>query len=171
LTNLVTAIQLAQEKNETALAQTSASFKTEIDSEGLIHLRHFGGWCRQRGVRICPAKPATIAAFIRSEAAIGVPQDRMLAALHAIEQMHDQASEANPVACSMPRAELARMLKVDAPRSWPKAERPLFYDLPPEVQAIVSRREEQNSTSLRRLQNKVAELAKKGNCNDNTKAD
>jgi hypothetical protein len=161
---LVTAIQLAQEKNEAALAQTAASFKTEID----MHLRHFAGWCKQRGVRLCPAKPGTIAAFIRSEAAIGVPQDRILAALRSIEQMHDQAAEPNPVACSMPRAELARILKVTAPRSWPKAERPLFFSLPVEVQQIVARRAEQDSITLRRLQNKVAEALKpKENCSEN----
>jgi hypothetical protein len=172
MTNLVTAISLAQEKNEAALAQQVASPKAELDSDALMLLRHFAAFCKSRGVKVCPARPATIAMFIRSENALGVPVERVLASLAAITIMHDQATEANPCACSMPRAELAKILKVDAPRSWPKAERPLFYDLPPEVQAVVARRSEQDSTALRRLQNKVAEISKKGsNCNDDQKTD
>jgi hypothetical protein len=176
--SLVDAIQLAQEKNESALAQSIPPVKPELDSEGLMLLRHYAAWTQQRGVRFCPSKPATVAAFIRSEAAIGVPPAKLFAAMLAIESMHNSANEANPVACAAPRAELmrimdatdkkditvesqaqlAKVLDVRAPNSWSKSERLLFDDLPPAVKGVIFRRDEQQRRAVRHAQNEAATL-------------
>jgi hypothetical protein len=176
--SLTTAIQLAQEKNESVLAQSIPPAKPELDSEGLMHLRHYAAWCKQRGVRFCPSKPSTIAAFIRSEAANAVPPAKLFAAMLAIEAMHDSQNESNPVACAAPRAELmrimdatdkkditiegqaqlAKVLDVRAPESWNKSERLLFDDLPPAVKGVISRRDEQQRRAVRHAQNEAAQL-------------
>jgi hypothetical protein len=163
LTNLATAIGLAQERNEQKLAAQIPTPKGELDAEALLWLKYFSGYCRDCGVKFCPARPATVAAWIRRESGRGLSEEEILAALRAIEQVHDQSNEANPVATSAVRAELGRILEIKAPRSWKKSEALIFNTLPIEVQQIVARRAEQDSLVLRRLQNKVAELAKKGN--------
>ena len=169
MTDITTAIDLAMDRNAEALTQQIGPVKQVMDSEGLMHLRHFAGWCRQRGVKFCPAKPATIAMFIRTESANHVSAEKILAALRAIEQMHDDQMEANPVACAAPRAELERVTKIEAPRTWPKADRPLFQSLPPDVRAVINRNADFTTLALRRLQNKVAAISKKaGITNDDT---
>ena len=47
------------------------------------------------------------------------------------------------------------MPAVEPPRSWPKADKALFVLLPDDVQAIISRRENQRDRELRRLQGVV----------------
>jgi hypothetical protein len=162
MTNLVTAIEMAQESNERKLSADIEAPKQEIDSEGLLLLRHFAAFTKQRGVRFCPCKPATVAAFIRSEAALGVPPERILATLAAITAVHNQAAEANPVACAMPQAELGRILEIKPPRSWSKklGEDLIFNTLPVDVQYIVKRHADLSSLELRHLQNRVADISK-----------
>lgn len=147
------------DRNAEALTHQIGPVKQEMDSEGLMHLRHFAEFCRQRAVKFCPTKPVVIAIFIRAESANGVPADKILAALRAIEQMHDDQMEANPVACAAPRTELEKITKNEAPRTWPKVDRPLFQSLPPEVRAVIKRNADSTSLALRRLQNKVAAIS------------
>jgi hypothetical protein len=150
------------------LAQRLATPKTELDSEELMHLRHYGAWCKQRGVRAFPSRPSTVASFIRSESGFGVPNDKILAALRSIEKMHDQSNEPNPVACAAVRAELGRILDIKPPRSWKKEEHLVFNSLPIEARDVIKRHADLDSLALRRLQNRVAELAKKENCDAQT---
>jgi hypothetical protein len=44
---------------------------------------------------------------------------------------------------------------VEAPRSWPKADKALFAALPMAVQSVIARREAQRDKELQRLQNEV----------------
>jgi hypothetical protein len=169
--SITDAIQLAQEKNEAALAQNVQPPPQELDSEALLLLRHWAEFCKARGIRACPARPASVAMFIRSENSLGVPVERILAALAAIEVMHNQAAESNPVACAMPRLELEKITNIEAPRTWPKVDRPLFQSLPPDVRAVIKRNADSTSLALRRLQNKVAAISQKGNCNADEKTD
>jgi hypothetical protein len=179
LTNLVTAIDLAQRANEERIAAEISPPKPKLDdTESLLLLRHFAGFCKQRGVKFCPARPATVAAFIRSEAAIGVPPARLFAAMLAIEALHDTQNEANPVACAAPRAELTRVVEADEttsedraklaqvldvrpPESWSASERLFFNDLPVEVKEVIYRRDQQQRLAVRRSQNEAAELRHK----------
>jgi hypothetical protein len=171
LSDLVQAIDLAREACEKRIAAEIDAPKHKIDdTEALLILRQFAEWCRSRGVKWLPATPATCAAWIRFQDADRIASETILKAIEAIQAAHNNNNFANPIATTAVRIELGRVLKIKPPR-WPKNELPLFFGLPPEIQAILARRAEQDSTALRRLQNKVAELAKKGNCNDDTKAD
>jgi hypothetical protein len=160
MTNLVTAIDLAQAANEKRIAAEINAPKHKLDdSEALAILRSFAGWCSSRGVKWLPATPATCAAWIRFQDA-SVPVETIEKAIGAIEAVHDQHGYANPIATAAVRAELGRILKLEAPRSWPKADRLKFNSLPIEVRAVIERRASQDSLALRRLQNRVAELRK-----------
>jgi len=156
--NLPQQIEAAQQKNEAKLAAEIAPPKLEIETDALLLLRHFAAWCKERGIKSCPAQPATVAAFIRSQNSIGVQREQIFDALRAIEAMHDNHALPNPVATAAVRVELGRILNIEAPRSWPKADRVKFYSLPIEVRAVIERRAQQDTKALRRLQNEVAQL-------------
>lgn len=165
--NLAEAISAAHQQNERTLANSIAAPKPDMSEDMLAHIRRFAEWCKSKGVPFCPAQPATVAAYIRHLVQEGpLNYYPLLAAIRAIEQMHDQAGLANPCATLAVRHELGCHLHIDAPRSWPKADRPLFNALPIEVRAVIERRADQDSKALRRLQNEAAELRKhtqKGN--------
>ena len=67
--------------------------------------------------RHCPAKPATVAAFILDSR---LKHDRMLDALNVIARLHNIYSLSNPVATSVVRAVLETVLDDEPPRSWTK---------------------------------------------------
>jgi hypothetical protein len=149
-------IEIAQQKNADKLAAELKPPRFELDTEALLALRHFKAWCDQRGVKSCPARPATAGAFVRSEAAAGVQPERIFDALQAIELLHDNAGLPNPIATAAVRAELGRILSVDAPRSWKKSDGLLFNGLPIEVRAVIARRARQDELAIRKLQNETA---------------
>src|SRR5215831_18424364 len=153
--NLAQSIEAAQANNEKRLASQVPALKLELDSEALLLLRHFAEWARARGVKFCPAAPASVAAFVRSEAAAGVPPERILSAVRAIEAMHNNEGLANPVATGICRAELQRILKTEPPASWNKQEQLLWLDLPPEIQAVISQRDAQGRASVHRKLNEI----------------
>lgn len=155
--NLQESIARAHQQNERTLATQIAAPKPELSQDTLACIRRFAEWCKTKGVPFCPAAPATVAAYIH--------QDRRdlleeFATVQAIEAMHDEALLANPCATMAVRHVLGTLYQIDAPRSWPKADRPLFNALPIEVRAVIERRAEQDSKALRRLQNEAAELRK-----------
>src|SRR5262249_27511088 len=96
--NLSLAIEQAQAVNEKKLASQVPAPKQELDSEALLLLRHFAEFTQQRGVRFLPCAPSSVAAFVRSEAAAGVPPQRILAALEAIQAAHDNGGLPSPIA-------------------------------------------------------------------------
>ncbi len=65
----------------------------------------------------------------------------------------------NPVIAVLAERKL-RERGLEAPRSWPKAEKLMFLQLPEQIQRIIGLRERQRETELRRLQNEVANLRK-----------
>lgn len=158
--NLAQAIAQAR-KNEQALASMIAAPKPQLESDALICVRRFGDWCRSKGVPFCPAQPATVAAYIRHENKEGANFQRIFDTVQAIEQMHDAAGVSNPCATMAVRHELGCIYHVDAPRSWPKADRPLFSSLPIEVRAVIERRAEQDSRAVRKAQQEATDLRHK----------
>jgi len=159
---LAQSIERAQVSNENRIVEQINPPKFEIGTEELLHLRRLKQWCAQKGIRDFPAKPATVAAWIRNEAAAGVSAERIEDSLRAIEMAHTNQNLANPIACPAPRAELQKIIGTEGPRSWKKSERLLFAALPPEVRAVISKRARQDELTLRRLQNEVAALRQKG---------
>src|SRR5262249_8856878 len=135
--NLVQQIQAAQEKNEQKLAAELNPPKVELESDELVLIRRFADFCKARGVGFLPAAPATVALFLRTENQGGADYKRIFATAQAIERLHDRAMLPNPVATFAVRNELGRLYHLDAPRSWPKADRPLFNSLPIEVRAVI----------------------------------
>jgi hypothetical protein len=151
----------AFDKNETIISeQVAALFQDvavpELDGDALAHLRGFLSWCASNGVRHCPAKPSTVAAFVVSLPENGGNQERILATLTAIELLHDQHCKPNPVATAIVRAALDRVIKVDPPRSWPSPDKISFALLPADIRAIIAKRERDRERAMRRDQNAAA---------------
>jgi hypothetical protein len=163
--NLADAIQKAYVENERAMAAQVPRYQMDDDSKrGIVP---FVKWCGDHGVRSLPAAPASIAGFVRF---MGKDQEAVASALVAIAAMHDQHQLPSPTATACVRAALAETLELKPPRSWTEAEKLLFSDLPAEVRTIVSHRDHQRHTEMRRLQNEVADLKKRHSGADNKPA-
>jgi hypothetical protein len=158
-------IELAHQSNEAKIAARIAAPRLELDDGGKRLLGRFISFCKQNGVRWVPSAPCTIAGFIRAEYTAGATPEMILKTLEAIEILHSQANAANPVACPAPRASLREILKINAPRSWSKAEALMFAGLPTEVQRVIERHAKLDSDAVRRAQNEAAELRKSLNSN------
>jgi hypothetical protein len=152
---LAEAIAQAHERNEAALAAKVAVPRQELDDATRQLLGTFAKFCSENGVPNCPAKPNTVALFIRS-----LPEANVLPTCEAIQACHDYYGLASPIASASVRAELERTLKIVPPRSWPRAEQLAFSQLPVEIRAVIARREIQRETELRRCQNLAAEAKK-----------
>jgi hypothetical protein len=159
---LVEQIQTAQENNEQRIAAQirPAVPKYYLDSEALLCLRHWASYCKNVGVKFCPAMPSSVAAFIRTEAANGVPAERIMATLDAIQKLHDNEAMPNPVSCAAPRNELLRILTPEPPRSWNKTEKLSWPLLPPEIQAALGRMEHEREKVIRNYLNQMAACRK-----------
>ena len=116
--NLAAAIAGAHEAAITADMQRHAVPLDAAECDAIARLRK---WCQEIGVSSCPCKPLTLAAFIRSEAALGVaPEEIATTYCGAISELHNHYGHANPTATTPVRLELSRILKLTPPRSWPK---------------------------------------------------
>jgi hypothetical protein len=104
---------------------------------------------RCSGVCACPATPAVVASYI-AEAEC----DNPLEELFALEELHDRHGAANPVATRLVREVLEQRFLADEeippPRSWSRAERMCFGLLPPFLQRVVARRENDRDSALRK---------------------
>jgi hypothetical protein len=154
-------------KNETAMAKRLALPQPEpITEQEWARLRPWVKFCELNGVRHCPARPTTIAAFIAEREYRFEPVET----LQAIARFHDFYGLANPVTTNAVRAVLEPLINVGAPRSWPKADREMFLHLPPEAREIIARREQDREQWLRRTQNELAEQRKKLDAQTKTEA-
>ena len=158
--DLAQEIASAVARNEAQLAKSIAAPTVSLDADAQDRLRCFVDWCKERGVRPLPAAPATVAAFIKSLAHWAT--NDIVDLLINIEELHSNNNLANPAATTVVRAVLQDILKLEPPH-WNKSEQLLWAALPPEVQAVISRRDKQTSTLIRRLQNHNAELKKLSN--------
>jgi len=159
--NLAQAITEAQTKNEKDIASRIAAPKPMLDADVRSRINYFMHWCKQRGVRFLPAMPTTIAAFIDHEHGNGISGEAILLSVQAVELLHGQdTSLPNPCATFVVRDALQKVLDVPTPRTWSKAEAPIWASLPIEVRAIISKRAKQDSDLVRSLQNSKAELLK-----------
>ena len=78
------------------------------------HLEPFTRWCTDHAVKTCPAGPDVVAAFVNQLSHLG---ESILETLRAIELLHDHFGYSNPVATAKVRAEVAKIIKADPPRS------------------------------------------------------
>jgi hypothetical protein len=145
--------------NEAALAQCFPP-PPELSPEARQHLTPFLQFCEAQRIRSLPARPASVASFAQWQKDLGVPQAKISATLSAIEALHNAAALGNPIATPLVRT-ITAASTIEAPRSWgDKEAKRLFVQLPVEVQAQVALRERDRETTLRRAQNRCAELEK-----------
>jgi hypothetical protein len=133
----------------------------QLDADAELHLAAFNRFCAQHGVRNCPTRPQVVAAFIRAEEKFGTPPETMALILSAIEALHIRHGMSNPLATPVCREQLERVLKTEAPRSWPRAEKLMFAALPPEIRAVIAKRERDRERWLRNKMNELAEELKR----------
>jgi hypothetical protein len=105
-----------------------------------------------------PATPATCAAFILSQHKVGFAAERIAGEARAIELLHDHYGLANPLQTRAARWALEQVLKIEAPRSWPKEEKEMFAHLPTQIRNIIANREQNREKTLRQLQNETARI-------------
>ena len=149
----------AWDRNEAALASQLATTlplpnKVELDGDTLKHVQIFIAYCASKGVRHCPAKPTTVAAFVVSN---GENQERLLTLLASITRLHFLHSIGDPVGTAIVQKALEQVVQIEPPRSWNKGERAQFLTLPVGVRAAIARRETQRELEIRRMQNLTAE--------------
>ena len=150
---------LEWEANERKLAGTlPPTAKIELDSNCRDRLAIFVNYCKTLGVRHCPARPATCAAFAAAEAANGRDAQGICSLLTAIEALHDHHGFSNPVATAAVSAVLDRIVKTEPPRSWAAAERSEWARLPPTIRETITKREKERDIALRRIQNETADI-------------
>jgi hypothetical protein len=133
--------------NERTLEKSLHIQRPALSSSLIIeHVRLF---CRQKGVSL---SPLALAAFLDAQA-----EKDIVPAMESIQAWYAHHLEPDPCSSPAVREVLARRLRIEVPRSWSKEDRRLFAALPPEVRAIIYRRETERDTALRRFQNKAAE--------------
>jgi hypothetical protein len=132
----------------------------EIDEQTKLLLVPFLQFTGTAGVRHLPAAPTTCAAFILNQAKAGVGPERIAAEAQAIEKLHDQYNQANPLQTRSARWALDQVLKIEAHRSWPAAEKAMYAHLPVQIRAVISNREKDRERALRRGQNQFAAAIK-----------
>ena len=129
----------------------------------------FEKWCALRGEAAIPASPTIIARFIKDVAPMGI--DRVWPAVLEISRAHYTVGLPD-VTNSFPVASAINALsKLEAPRSWPAAEKLRFATLPYDIQLVISNREADRDKQIRHLQNEFAALKHKETENADSKTD
>ena len=146
----------AWDKNERAMLEKLVPSPRVDLAEHKEVLAPFLDWCTKQGVRHCLARPWVVATFLTEHAHRG--EEFALNTINAIGALHDYHGQPSPVATQQVRAELDKIIKPQAPRSWTKAEKEMFSSLPSDIRAAINRRERHRETELSRMQNENAEL-------------
>lgn len=108
-------------------------------------------------MRVLPARPTTVAAFIRWQQDLGVKEQITLETLSAIEVLHDVSGMANPVVTLVVRAVFDWLLPIEPPRAWTKDEKEQFKFYPRHAQEAIARVEVSREKDFRTKQNALAE--------------
>jgi hypothetical protein len=160
--DLRTEIELSKSReldaNENALAACFPAAPA-LSDETRQRVLPFVQWCETQRVRALPAKPFSVAAFVRAQLDQRVPRQVIVETLASIEALHNAASVGNPVSAPVVAATLGTT--IDPPRSWAKADKEFFATLPLHAQSIIADREQERETHLRRSQNALAEERKR----------
>jgi hypothetical protein len=127
----------------------------QFNSTTTLLLDPFNRYAAFHGCKNCPASPKVVAAWVR--AAKDNDPAKIIETLSAIELLHDVHGLSNPVATSVVRAELEKVLQIEPPRSLARADQLRFSALPIETRAILGRRIRQMEVAMRRAQNAAAE--------------
>ncbi len=119
----------------------------------------FARWCELNGTSFCPAAPATVAAFVRDCAALGI--ERLWPAVQDISRLHGSLGLADPTLGGVATAAISDVANILPPRSWPDDHKLRFRSLPYDLQVYVADRESRRDKALRRAQNDAAAARQK----------
>jgi hypothetical protein len=111
----------------------------------------FESFCREKGLRSLPARPATVAFFALDSVALGLP--RILAVVGAISAVH--AGLADPTLSPVVSAALATISPITPPRHWAKEHKATFTQMPRSLQTYVAEHEQQQDKAFRTAVNKA----------------
>lgn len=154
------AIERTVSDNEKKLAARVSLPAPELDHQTRALLVPYMRWCREAGVKWCPAAPGVIAAFIHSRD----PTEKICPMLFAIEELHDQVGAPNPVQTAAVRSAVQEVLgkRYELPKDlvsavrWSSEEKELLTKLPPDIRDIVCRRELNRNAAVRRHMSEAA---------------
>lgn len=156
----------AFDKNERAMLE-KLELPPRVDlAEHKTFIDLFIDWCSKNGVRHCVARPWVVATFLTEHAHRG--EEFALNVVNAIEALHSHHGQPNPAATQQVRAELDKIIKPQAPRSWTKGEKGMFSSLPSDIRAAINRRERQREWYLGQTRNELDQLRKKSNAESKT---
>ncbi len=120
----------------------------------------FGKWCITRGLRSLPAAPAYVAAFITDVSELKPVKD-IWPMVQEISKAHLSNGLADPTAGGVVADMINSISMIEAPRSWPKAEKDYFAALPYNLQVFFSRHEAGREKTISRAHNEAADARKK----------
>ena len=92
-----------------------------LSADVVERFNRFSAFAASKSARKLPARPTTVAAFILDQNNLGVPVERIVSVLNAVQEVHDAHSLASPVACRITRAALELVVKTEPPRGWTKS--------------------------------------------------
>jgi hypothetical protein len=119
-------------------------------------------WCAKNSCRYLPTKPYVLAQFLRDTAQLGVPWGKLAKFVAAVRAQHDRFHLADPTNSQIVLQTIEQIAPaVEAPRSWPAADKAAFAGLPQPVQEIIARHEAERSKALRQAQNRLADERKR----------
>lgn len=81
---LASAIAEAGARNEAALAATMQPYALDAVAQSAV--AEWRAWCGNNGLRACPAHPASVAVWVRHMGALGIPEEKIAAALTAVAE-------------------------------------------------------------------------------------
>jgi hypothetical protein len=130
-------------------------------------------WCSAQGTEACPALPAAVAVYIMAHAALGI--DRLEKIVASISAVHvNVAHVADPCLSPLVSAALNQVAPIEAPHSFPGAQKAQFMQLPRPLQKFVAEHTRKIVAEMRRAQNAAAITKRKepnnGNSKDSTAA-
>jgi hypothetical protein len=117
----------------------------------------FAAWCEMKSLRSLPALPASVALFVLEHA---VDIAEVAPVVKEISDAHLARGFADPTATWPVPVAMNSAAKIEPPRSWPKALKQRFPELPFDVQTYLAPHEAQRDRVVRRAQNEAAEARK-----------
>jgi hypothetical protein len=118
----------------------------------------FVAWCKLKGVIPLPAKAESVALFLLQSRDLGV--DALTEIARGIARAHSRF--ADPCSSWAVRAAFEEIGgHYQVPRSWPKAEWPVWEDLPWPVKRYLDMRERQRDVAINKAQQEAGDLRHK----------
>jgi len=116
----------------------------------------FRDWCAANRVSELPATPGDVAGFIAKYAPMGI--ESVWPMVLEISRAHQAHGLADPTLGPLVSSELNKIAKINAPRSWPKAEKYRFKSLPYDLQRYLGPRDDARDDETRRLLSEIGNL-------------